>query len=244
MTNLQNPNIPAPIRAIEIDKAIYDLQLTLDTRLNWLSHNYGRAYRHVEKGKLYLYFPEVYIGGEKRGYYRVTPDNMKSGSCFFVVGREENTFEQNQYNFLKWNVGIVFNVNLDLIDKTATNNELITQNLIRDVRDVLTRHLSGTGFKLVIRDVVREFKQIYQEFNVREELEYLRAPMQAFRFNCEIELRENCEELTYDVCQALNNNLSLDEKICILQGLNFANEKVVNSLTEQQKNDLRLWLNS
>lgn len=244
MINLQNPNIPPPSNPIEIDKAVYNLQLKLDTKLNWLSNSYGRAYRHVEKNQLKLYFPEVYIGGSKREYFRVTPDNDKSGMCFFVVGKEEDyDFEVNHKNYLKWNVGIVFNVNLDLINKPLLDNEIFTQQLIRDVRDVLTMHIGGIGFGLKIKEVVTELREIYKEFNLKEEEEYLRAPMQGFRFNCEITLQEDCSGVTYNPCEAVKKNLSPQEKNCVLGSLDFSDSTVFNSLSQQQQDDLNNSLN-
>lgn len=238
MTNLQNPNIPPPIAAIEIDKAIHSLQLKLDTKLNWLSHSYGRAYRHIEKTKKLLYFPEVYVGGDQKSYFRVTPDNDKSGMCFFVVGKEnDDDFDQFNRNYLNWNVGIVFNVNLKLINSGLLDNEIFTQHLIRDVRDVLTMHLGGISFSLKIKEVVTEFREIYREFNLEEEQEYLRAPMQAFRFNCNINLQEECGVVSYDPCEALKKNLSKSEKICVLQSIQF-DDDYFNSLSLEQKNYL------
>lgn len=235
---LQNPNIPPPQQAIEIDKAVYLIQMKLDTHLYWLSHSYARAYRHLEKGDRRLYFPEIYVGGEQREYYRPTPDNDKSGMCFFVVAKEETEFEQFQKNFIQWNVGIIFSVNLDLINKALLNNEIFTQNLIRDVREVLTMKLGGLGFRLEIKNVVRELGEIYREFTLKEEEEYLRAPMQGFRFNCTIQMREDCDSWL-NPCEALQKNLSKNEKICVLQSIDFSDDDFVNSLSLEQREILK-----
>lgn len=243
MVNLQNPNIPTPVAGIEIDKAIYQLQLKLDTNLNWLSHSYGRAYRHMEKNKKFLYFPEIYIGGEKNSYFRVTPDNDKSGMCFFIVGKEENyDFDEFHQNYLKWKVGIVFNVNLSLINSLLLQNELFTQHLIRDVRNVLTMKMGGIGFTLKLINIEREFGEIYREFNLQEENEYLRSPMQAFRVNCEIILQEDCNNVSYNPCEALQKNLSKDEKICVLESIDFNDDDYISALSEEQKTYLLLKL--
>lgn len=238
MTKLQNPNIPTPTVAIEIDKAIYELQLKMDSKLAWLSHDYGRAYRHIDKANKRLYFPEIYIGGDKTAYYRVTPDNDKKGMCFFVVGKENSDFDQFHYNFLQWKVGIVFSANLDKISKATLSTEIFTQNLIRDVREVLTRSLGGLSFTLEINDVVTEFNEIYKEFRLEEEEGYLRSPQTGFRFNCTITLQEDCVEYFIDPTEALISNFSPEEKRTILSNVDFSDDENFNALTPQQINDL------
>lgn len=238
MIKLQNPNIPAPLEAIEIDKAIYLLQMLLDTNLSWLTNSYGRSYRHIDKSSNRLYFPEIYIGGDENSYYRVTPDNDKKGTCFFVVSKEDNyDFEINQSNYLRWDVGIIFWVNLKLINKQLLKTEIFTQNLIRDVRYVLTRKSGGFPFSLKIKTVEREFREIYKEFTLNENEDYLRSPFSGFRFNLEIVMRENCN-IVLDTVQALLQNLSKAEKLAILSSLDFSDTETFNALTQQQKIDL------
>lgn len=239
MVNLQNPTIPAPIQAIEIDKAIYELQLLLDTKLDWLTNSYGRSYRFIEKREKRLYIPEIYIGGNKYDYIKTSPDNDKKGTCFFVVGKEENyNYAPHQKNNLKYNVGIIFWVNLELINKPLLRNEIYTQNLIRDVRNVLTMNGGGLSFSFKIKDVEREFREIYKEFNLDETNDYLRSPYDGFRFNLELIIKENCDGTTTDPNEALKNNLSKAEKIVILQSLDFTDPQITGALTDQQKTDL------
>lgn len=239
MVNLQNPNIPAPIQAIEIDKAVYELQMLLDTKLDWLTHAYGRAYRFLEKVEKRLYIPEIYVGGDKYEYTRVSPDNDKKGTCFFIVGKEDNyDYETHQTNNLRYDVGIVFWVNLKMINDPLLKNEIFTQNLIRDVRHVLTMQAGGLPFSFKINSVEREFRQIYREFNMREEEDYLRSPYDGFRFNLELIVQEDCDGVTFDPIKALLQNLSKAEKIVILQSLDFTDPQIIGALTDQQKTDL------
>jgi hypothetical protein len=239
MINLQNPQIPTPIQAIEIDKAIYELQLLLDTNIDWLTHNYGRSYRFIEKVEKRLYIPEIYVGGENYDYLRVSPDNDKKGTCFFVVGKEENyDYETHQKNNLRYKVGIVFWVNLEKINKTLLKNEKYTQNLIRDVRNVLTMRGGGLSFSYKIETVEREFREIYREFNLDETNDYLRSPYDGFRFNLELIIPSDCEMVSYDPKRALLQNLSQEEKLTILASLDFTDPQILAGLTEQQKQDL------
>lgn len=244
MINLQNPNIPAPVAAIEIDKAIFETQMILDLKIPWLTNNYGRAYRHLDKPGLKLYFPEVYVGGEKKSYHRVTPDNDKKGMCFFVVGKEENkSFEKYSQNFLTWKVGIVFWVNLKLINEPLLENEFFVQNLIADVRNVLTNLVGHLAHDIKIKDVEREFNEIFKEFSLEEKNEYLRAPYSAFRFNCEFTTREDCNLQTLDPSQSLIQNVSTSEILSvILPTLSFSDNDVFAALSQQQKDELTLRL--
>ncbi len=238
MVSYQNPSIPAPLQAIEIDKAIYSILLKLDVNLPWLSHEYGRAYRHLDRNDKRLYFPEVYIGD--LGYYRPTPDNDKSGMCFFVVGQEENyDFDRNISNYLRWDVGIVFWVNLQLINSTLLATEDFTQNLIRDVREVLTRKLAGLDFGIEIKTVQREFREIYKEFSIQEEAEHLKAPYSAFRFNCEITCREQCDSSANPI-SLIQTTLSKMEIVkAVLPNIDFSDPIFLDALTAQQRADLQ-----
>lgn len=245
--SLQNPSIPTPINAIEIDSVVMDIQTKLDVNLSWLTHNYARAFRHIErKDSKIMYFPEVYTGivNDVPSYYRVTPDSTRKGMCFFVVGKEENKdFNKDEYNYLSYNLGIVFWVNLGLIDQALLNTDLFTQNLIRDVRDVLTRKMLGTNYRLEIENVCREFNEVYREFSLDEMKNFLMAPFQAFRFNCNVSFQEDCIGSSVNVCNVLNQNISQNEVLtCLLPSLDFSNIDVFNSLSQQQKDDLIIQL--
>ena len=230
MIKLQEPTIPLPTMLVDIDKAIHELQLRLDTNLSWLSHSYARAYRFVQEGENRLYFPEIYVAGDKKEYYRVTPDNDKSGMCFFVVGNEvHNSFLQNNFNYISWDIGIVFSANLEIINKPLLQTEYFQQNLIRDVREVLTRKLSGLSFTLEIENITTNFDEIYQEFVLQEKEGYLRSPLTGFRVNCKVTLQEECDNFIMDWKDAIVKNLSQAEKTEILKSLDFKKYKQVLS---------------
>lgn len=245
MVTLQNPEIPEKLEPIEIDAAILDIQLKLETNLTWLSHGYGRAYRHLERkdGK-YLYFPEIYIGkkGTKYSYHRVDPDNDKTGMCFFVVGKEENDFYQHELNYLSYTIGIVFWVNLKKINSDLLNTEVFTQHLIRDVREIITRRMRNSWYGLEITEVVQNFDQIYKEFSLEETKNYLMAPYSGFRFNCNLILREDCP-VELNRPNAIVNNISKNEILnLLLPTLDFSDPTVFNSLSTQQKTDIQAQL--
>jgi len=239
MIQLQNPNVPEPTRAIEIDKAIYELQLVLDVNLDWLTHDYARCYRHLDRKEHKLYFPEIYIGGDNKSYHSVTPDNDKKGLCFFVVGKERIDDFERSHNYLKYDVGIVFWVNLEKIDSDLLKTEYFRQNLISDAREILTRRSGGLSFNLKIKEAVTEFKEVYKEFDLSEKENYSKAPYAAFRINCEFVMSENCGDNFFDPAKALLQNVSESDILDILlPTIDFSIDANFNSLTEQQKTDL------
>lgn len=195
MIALQHTNELQPIQAIEIDWAVKDMQALLKSKLNWLTHPYGRAYRIDKQGEEKRFvLPEVYVGNTDGKYSLtpVTPDNDKKGISFFVVGRERPlTKDLVASNYLAWEVGLVFWVNLDLINKELAKNEDFTQLLIKDVRRVIMRDLLGSGYKVEITTVDREYNEIFREFTLQER-RYVVMPYSAFRFNLIVTLKEGC----------------------------------------------------
>ena len=240
MTNLQDPNILQATNPIEIDAVIKDLQVQLDTNLDWLTHAYGRCYRHIQRkdGKL-MYMPEIYEGKKegKYKYHPVDPDNEKKGTCFFMAGSEKNKdFEVNSNNYLIVPVSIIFWVNLKRIDDALLETEDFTQHLVRDARKVLTK--ASKWYKLKINHVNFEFKEIFKEFNLDESKNYLRAPYSGFRFNCVVELPEDCDD-NINRANAISQNISVQETLDhLLPALDFSKADVFNSLSSQQKTDL------
>ncbi len=243
MTNSQEPVVNTAVALVEIDAAIGDLQMTLDTNLPWLTHNYARAYRHFKKGEKDMYVPEVYCGiqnGQYK-YYRPTPDNDKSAMCFFVVGKEEpyKKFERHQHNYLKHRVGIVFSANLNIINNGLLTTEIFTQHLIRDVRAVLTRKMLGKFYKVDIISVPQEFRDVFAEFDLSEHDNYIKAPQAIFRFNIDVIYQESCPDVAYSACAILTQNISESEILtCLLPTLDFSEIDTFNALTVQQKVDI------
>ena len=196
MILLQNPNEPVPTNPIEIDAAIMDMQSKLSSNISWLTQAYGRAYRNIDlsTGER-IYFPEIYLGEQSNSYryLNVTPDNDKTGQCFFFVQQENiSEFSIGQNSLLTYNVAIIFSVNLKLINETLLSTEIYTQRLISEVRDYLTRRLMPTSYILTIQNVLTRFEQVFSEFNITEDKGKNHAPLQHFRVNCTVQMREAC----------------------------------------------------
>lgn len=192
-TDFQNKPIVVG-NPIEIDFAVNEIRKELSV-LTFIDKPYfiaQRFYRRVNE-KTFIY-PESYAPEKpgSRNYIRLTPDNDYKGMFFFLVGPERTEFEPNQFNYLEHDVSIIFSVNLELIDELKLNDGLFTQELIRAVRRVLTGTMINHEFEYKIKSVTRDLKEIYKEFVLDDLEQYNRAPMQCFRFDLSIKIREDC----------------------------------------------------
>ncbi len=196
MVNLQDKPIVVGT-PIEIESAVNEIRKQL-ALLPWVSHPYLIAERLYsdENGKNSVY-PETYCKTDleqngKYSYHRLTPDNDYRGMFFAIVGDGVNDFKANEYNYIKYNVGFIFSVNLRLIDEVKLNQGLFTQELIRDARRVLTDTVAIHKFDYKIITETRNLSEVYKEFVLKDLYKYNKAPMQCFRFNLEILIQEEC----------------------------------------------------
>ena len=109
-----------------------------------------------------------------------------------MVGKGLNDYNANEFNFLKYKVGIIFSVNLKLIDKTKLEKGLFTQELIRESRRKLTEASILFDFDYKIESETRDLREVYREFQLDDLEQYNRAPLQCFRFDLEITVQEQC----------------------------------------------------
>jgi len=193
ITKLQNKPIIVG-EPIEIDLAINEIR-TLLAGLTWIDFPYFIAQKFIKKvdNKTFIY-PETYAPEKagSRNYKRLTPDNDFKGMFFFVVGAGKNDFNPNQFNFLTFPVAIVFSVNLEKINKTKLDAGLFTQELIRDARRKLTESMINFDFDYTLKSETRDLKECFKEF-VLDDLEaYNRAPLQCFRFDLDVRIKESC----------------------------------------------------
>ena len=183
---------------IEIDAAVEAIRMMLK-QLPWVSHAFHLAQRFYEKvdgpdGKAF-YYPETYIPNpqdKNYSYHKLTPDNGYTGMFFFMAGMEKNDFTANQFNFLTTPISIIFSVNMELIDKDKLKLGLFTQELIQDVRRLLTTGGLGLDFQYKLKTVTRDLREVYKEFILDDLKQYNRAPLQCFRFELDITVKEQC----------------------------------------------------
>lgn len=196
LTNLQDQPITvgAPV---EIERATNVLRNGLSS-LPWLTHPYHIAHRFVRiKDKKKFYYPETYVGGGNGiyNYHRLTPDNDYIGMCFFLVG-DEKPLDTEKQSYLEYPVSIIFSCNLKRIDNVRLENDKFTQELIRDVRQLLVRNLPYYNFRYTIDEVSRDLRRVYREFVLDEVEQYNRLPMQVFRFDLTVTIESDCDEIT------------------------------------------------
>lgn len=194
ITNLQNRTIVIGT-PVEIESAVNAIRTEL-MNIPWIDRPYFIAQRffRTENGKQFI-FPETYAPQTpgSRNYQRVTPDNDYKGSFFFLVGSgKQNEFAANQFNFMSYPVSIIFSVNLDLIDAAKLNNGLFTQELIRDVRRMLTTTMTNHEFQYTLQNETRDLREVFREFSMGEIEKFNTAPMQCFRFDLLLTLQEDC----------------------------------------------------
>lgn len=179
---------------VEIEFAVNEIRKELEV-LSFIDKPYFIAQRFVRKtnGRTFIY-PETYATEKagSRNYVRLTPDNDYKGMFFFMVGAERNEFVPNQMNYLNYDVGIIFSVNLELINASKLDEGLFTQELIRAVRRLLTDTMINHEFEYTIKSVTRDLKEVYREFVLDEIEQYNRAPLQCFRFDLQIRIQEDC----------------------------------------------------
>lgn len=196
MILLQNPSIPTATNPVEIDAAILDIKAKLETNLTWLTHGYGRTYKNLDaRNGTTVFYPEVYLGTQNNSqrYVNISPDNDKTGQCMFYVFRENiQQFNTNMYSFLSYDTAIIFSVNMDLINTRVLETEIFQQNLVAQVRDVLTRKLLAVNYNLTITSIDFLFENVFSEFNLADATQLEKAPLSHFRFNCTIQLPEAC----------------------------------------------------
>ena len=196
MILLQNPNMPVPTNAVEIDAAILDIKAHLEAGLTWLTNGYGRTYKNLDATNgTTVFYPEAYLGEQNNShrYINLSPDNDKQGQCFFYVTKENiSQFQPGMYSFLSYDTAIIFSVNMELINDALLQTDIFQQVLVAQVRDVLTRQLLGSAYQLSITSVDFQFDNVYSEFDLADAQQLEKAPLSHFRFNCTINLPEVC----------------------------------------------------
>ena len=196
MILLQNPNMPVPTNAVEIDAAIMDIKAHLEAGLTWLTNGYGRTYKNLDATNgTTVFYPEAYLGEQNNShrYINLSPDNDKQGQCFFYVTKENiSQFQPGMYSYLSYDTAIIFSVNMELINDDLLQTDIFQQVLVAQVRDVLTRDLLGSAYQLSITSVDFQFDNVYSEFDLADAHQLEKAPLSHFRFNCTIKLPETC----------------------------------------------------
>lgn len=185
---------------VEVEAAVNNIRVAMSA-LPWITNPYfvAEKFVEIENGNRFIY-PETYCrvvgdGSLKYDYARLTPDNDYEGMFFFLVSDAsyESPFNSNDVNYLSYNVGMIFSVNLKTINTTKLDDGLFTQELIKEARQLLKKSIpSFSGFQASIIAESRDLTQVYREFDLGDIKGYNRAPQQCFRFDLTLIVSEEC----------------------------------------------------
>jgi len=201
MNNLENR--PVVIGTpVEIDRACEAIRQRFIADLPWLDRPYFVAKRFFRKDsttKKQFIFPETYAphvedteDTAKYPYQRLTPAKNNKGMCFFYIDQGRIQNQQFNYNFLTYKVGIIFSVNLKLIDQVKLNQGIFTRELMSQVRRSITSSKGYFDFDFELTDETDDLQMVFKEFRLDEIEAYNRAPLQCFRINLNIIVEELC----------------------------------------------------
>ena len=70
--------------------------------------------------------------------------------------------------------------------------EIYQQNLVAQVRDVLTRQILGKTYQITINNIEYLFEDVFRDFNLSEQSTIEKSPLSHFRVNLSIVLPESC----------------------------------------------------
>lgn len=236
-----NPTVPTISDPRGIDRAIQFLQLTLGTKLTWLDKSWGRVY--TQKKRVRGAIRETPVVYDNNGEYFPVEmnDNLVSQSFFEVGERSPLDFAPFQTIFYEHDVSIVFWGNLKKIDPILNLNYNFTEKLIEEVKDVLTKRISGFSFKVEIVNITEERDEVFAPYTFQEEnLQHLTNPYFGFKVDLNIILQQDCDTaFPATFCDALNQFLTAtDKNECILPTYDFSDTNVTDNFTVLQENDL------
>lgn len=245
--NLQDPTPPVILNPIEIDRAIVDLQAKLLFHLSdFLTQGYARAYRHLNvDSEKRVFVPQVFLGEQQdtQRYTIVTPDNDKEGQCFFLVSEEKVIdFKQGHFNYLSYDVAIIFTINLEKVDSVLLETYYFQQEMVKRVRDVITRKAIGVPYVTTILSTKYNFKDVFEGFEIGNQTQLEKSPLTHFRVDINMLLKEECGVLPIDLCTSAlalinSNNLRCG---CFIPSLDYTigNDTDFDCFVLQQKADL------
>jgi hypothetical protein len=180
---------------VEVGSAIAKIRTALTT-IPWLDRAYFIAERFQKtiNGRQF-WFPETYAPSApgRRDYARMTPDNDFKARSFFMVGRGIMQHDDDGENRITYPVSIIVSANLDLIDKAKLDGGLFTDELIRDVRSLLTNKRKSFLFEYSVESETRDLRDVFREFSMDNIEDYNRAPMQSFRFDLSVTVQQDCQ---------------------------------------------------
>lgn len=161
-------NIRMKESPVLLDKVIQDMQKSLEEKLKWLNHAFGRAYKLVENkadGSKFVY-PAAYIGNSE--YISLLPnDNLGNFSWFDVYDPQRIVQVTQALPQFVFSGALVFWYDLSTI--YSDNSVLYTEEIKDEIVQVLTTPgiISVTG-RLTINNIFERFENIYSGFSIEK----------------------------------------------------------------------------
>lgn len=161
-------NIRMKESPVLLDKVIQDMQKSLEEKLKWLNHAFGRAYKLVENkadGSKFVY-PAAYIGNSE--YISLFPnDNLGNFSWFDVYDPQRIVQVTQALPQFVFSGALVFWYDLSTI--YSDNSVLYTEEIKDEIVQVLTTPgiISVTG-RLTINNIFERFENIYSGFSIEK----------------------------------------------------------------------------
>ena len=174
-----------------LDKAIQEIQVILGT-LSFIDKSFGLAEPRTREKKIY---PAVYQG-ENLDEYEVSPKDDIKAFCFWdkadpisLIYPEDREPSKMKYTNLSYNVSLIFYTfdvkRLDLASDVRQSETIIMQEFLK----TLQRGLLTAQSVLIIEEIWDDdIKEIYKGYDV----DPIKQPEYAIRFNCKLSFRESC----------------------------------------------------
>ncbi len=174
-----------------LDAAIQQIQVLLGN-LSFLEKSFGLCEYRTREGKR---IPTVYQGENLDEYEVGLKDDIKA-FCFWDKSDPVETIYpdgmgsiKQKYSLLKYNVSLIF-YTFDLLKLGLASDFRQSQTIIQqEFLAILQRGLRTAQSDLVITNIYdRDITEVYRTFDV----DPIKQPQYAIRFDCELSFRESC----------------------------------------------------
>lgn len=191
----KNPPTPKPQDPVFIDKAITEIQTSLEA-LPWLERSWGRSYIKVENrgGSDMRRTPMVYKG--EADYLPVEFNDNLTAQSFWEVG-DQRPYDNGQYDvraFNCWSVDVacIFWCDLKAINEPLGDDYYFAEVLKAEVRDIF-RKGNYRFSEMKVNRIIEDVDEIFTNYTfTQERKQYFSYPYVGFKFFIELIVEEEC----------------------------------------------------
>lgn len=179
--------------ATMLDAVMLELSIALKEKLSWLKNCYTIAHKLVkEQNKKKIYYPGVFVGGEKSNkYLDLRPDGGLENYSFFRVNDPEDIqYYARNVNKITVNFDLIIWFNLKKVypNDTGRNIENVKYEVLKAFRQIVI-----TRGSYILNRVYRESDNIFRGYTMDESKEqYMMHPYGALMINGNLIYKENC----------------------------------------------------